>query len=118
MKKAVAALIGLALAGFVNFGFLSAYSKSRTQTQKAQALKMGHARRQPGVSATMPVNSRAPFSNSSKQQQDQPNVVATGTTKIAFASDRDGNLEIYTMDSDGGALARLTETSAEDFSPA
>lgn len=38
--------------------------------------------------------------------------------KIAFASDRDGNLEIYTMDADGGGQTRLTEDPAEDHSPA
>src|SRR5688572_15655937 len=38
--------------------------------------------------------------------------------KIAFASDRDGNLEVYTMDVDGGGQFRLTENTAEDYSPA
>jgi WD40 repeat protein len=37
--------------------------------------------------------------------------------KIAFASDRDGNFEIYTMDADGGGQTRLTETPGEDYSP-
>jgi tol-pal system beta propeller repeat protein TolB len=37
--------------------------------------------------------------------------------KIAFASDRDGNFEIYSMDADGGAQIRLTEDPGEDFSP-
>lgn len=37
--------------------------------------------------------------------------------KIAFASDRDGNLEIYTMDADGGGQIRLTENAAEDYMP-
>ncbi|MBA2705181.1 MAG: PD40 domain-containing protein [Blastocatellia bacterium] len=38
--------------------------------------------------------------------------------KIAFASDRDGNFEIYSMDADGGGQTRLTETPAEDYGPA
>ena len=38
--------------------------------------------------------------------------------KIAFASDRDGNFEIYTMDADGSNLARLTEDLGEDRNPA
>lgn len=38
--------------------------------------------------------------------------------KIAFASDRDGNFEIYVMDADGGGQLRLTENPAEDYSPA
>lgn len=37
--------------------------------------------------------------------------------KIAFASDRDGNFEIYLMDADGGGQTRLTENPGEDFSP-
>jgi Tol biopolymer transport system component len=39
-------------------------------------------------------------------------------TKIAFASKRDGNWEIYTMDRDGGNLARLTDNPADDTNPA
>ncbi len=38
--------------------------------------------------------------------------------KLAFASDRDGNFEIYAMDADGGGQTRLTENPAEDYSPA
>ncbi len=38
--------------------------------------------------------------------------------KIAFASDRDGNLEVYSMDADGGGQTRVTENPAEDYSPA
>jgi TolB protein len=38
--------------------------------------------------------------------------------KIAFASDRDGNFEIYSMDTDGGGQTRLTEDASEDYSPA
>lgn len=41
---------------------------------------------------------------------------ALGT--IAFASDRDGNFEIYLMQSDGGGQTRLTENPGEDHSPA
>src|SRR6185312_15638991 len=45
-----------------------------------------------------------------------PEVVPPG--KIAFASDRDGNFEIYVMDTDGGGQIRLTENAGEDYSPA
>lgn len=37
--------------------------------------------------------------------------------KIAFASDRDGNFEIYVMNADGGGLTRLTDNPAEDTQP-
>ncbi|MGH9970749.1 MAG: Calx-beta domain-containing protein [Pyrinomonadaceae bacterium] len=38
--------------------------------------------------------------------------------KIAFASDRDGNFEIYVMDADGGGQTSLTENPGEDYCPA
>lgn len=37
--------------------------------------------------------------------------------KIAFISDRDGNFEIYTMNSDGSAQQRLTSNPADDLHP-
>jgi hypothetical protein len=48
--------------------------------------------------------------------QHEPTAASPG--KIAFASDRDGNFEIYTMDADGGGQIRLTENPGEDYSPA
>lgn len=44
--------------------------------------------------------------------------LAAGSGKIAFASGRDGNLEIYLMRADGGAPAiRLTDHPAADWGP-
>ena len=37
--------------------------------------------------------------------------------KIAFASDRDGNNEIYVMNSDGSGQTKLTNNSAADAFP-
>ena len=37
---------------------------------------------------------------------------------ITFVSDRDGNREIYTMDSEGANLVNLTNNSSDDFDPA
>ena len=37
--------------------------------------------------------------------------------KIAFASGRAGNLEIYTMKRDGTGVKRLTHNHAYDFAP-
>jgi len=39
-------------------------------------------------------------------------------TKIVFASERDGNREIYVMDADGSNQKRLTENEVYDGSPA
>ena len=38
-------------------------------------------------------------------------------TKIAFASNRDGNFEIYTMNADGTGQTRLTNNAAIDITP-
>ena len=38
-------------------------------------------------------------------------------SKIAFASDRDGNWEIYVMNADGTAQTRLTNDAVDDQSP-
>lgn len=38
--------------------------------------------------------------------------------KIAFISDRDGNQEIYVMDSRGGNQRRLTNTPDNEWDPA
>jgi len=39
-------------------------------------------------------------------------------TKIAFASDRDGNAEIYVVNADGSGLRNLTNNPASDGAPA
>jgi dipeptidyl aminopeptidase/acylaminoacyl peptidase len=39
-------------------------------------------------------------------------------SRIAFASDRDGDSEIYVMDADGTGVARVTDNAARDFDPA
>jgi Tol biopolymer transport system component len=38
--------------------------------------------------------------------------------KLAFESDRDGNAEIYVMESDGTSQTRLTFNAADDYAPA
>ena len=42
---------------------------------------------------------------------------APDTAKIVYSSTRDGNWEIYTMNTDGGQQVRLTQNFAEDFTP-
>ncbi len=44
-------------------------------------------------------------------------VCVDAQARIAFMSHRDGNPEIYVMDTDGGNLRRLTDNSDKDFSP-
>lgn len=47
----------------------------------------------------------------------QSPVFSPDGTKIAFASDRDGNFEIYVMTAEGGEQTRLTTNGAEDTDP-
>mgnify|MGYP006257062527 FL=1 len=37
--------------------------------------------------------------------------------RIAFASNRSGNFDVYVMDADGGNVEQLTDDPAEDFEP-
>jgi len=39
-------------------------------------------------------------------------------SKIIFASDRDGNMEVYIMNADGSNQIRLTNNPAWDYEPA
>src|SRR5688572_2362099 len=77
-----------------------------------------------------PAVSRTPLSKQSLKRQNvkqlpsrvaKPNLISATNRiigKIAFVSDRDGNAEIYSMDTDGGAQLRLTEDAGEDHTPA
>jgi len=49
--------------------------------------------------------------------QDYDPVLSPDGTKIAFASDRDGNWEIYRMNLDGSGVVRLTNNAALDEFP-
>jgi Tol biopolymer transport system component len=40
-----------------------------------------------------------------------------GCTRVVFSSDRDGNDELYTMDTSGNNVSRLTWNEAEDYAP-
>jgi Tol biopolymer transport system component len=68
-------------------------------------------------SKPMPGNVRRSASGSARKASTSVQAVSA-IGKIAFASDRDGNFEIYLMDSDGGGQIRLTEDAGEDYSPA
>ncbi len=46
------------------------------------------------------------------------NALAFNAGRIVFTSTRDGNLEIYVMDADGGNQERLTDNPADDSDPA
>ncbi len=46
-----------------------------------------------------------------------PSVPQAGTSKVVFASNRDGSTQIYVMNSDGTGVARLTNSGANDDVP-
>lgn len=48
----------------------------------------------------------------------EPTPIGGGSGKIVFASDRDGDMEIFIMDVDGGNLQQLTENNVFDGYPA
>ena len=53
-----------------------------------------------------------------RDDRDQPlNHVPDPDGRIAFASNRDDNFEIYVMNPDGGSQSRLTNNTAEDVGP-
>ena len=47
-----------------------------------------------------------------------PVVSPSGAGRIAFASDRDGDSEIFVMDTDGGNQIQLTNNTSSDYEPA
>jgi dipeptidyl aminopeptidase/acylaminoacyl peptidase len=68
-------------------------------------------------------STRAPAKNSAARPQDPKNSKVDEvheddpTGRIAFASDRSGNFEIYVMNPDGGGLVQVTNHPAEDLNP-
>ena len=43
-----------------------------------------------------------------------PNIDELDGTKIAFTSDRDGDIEIYVMNADGSGVVRLTNVAGQE----
>lgn len=116
--RGIPKLIGLVLAltGLLNCPALPVYSHG-SGTRAARKLKSPGTRTQPTRMTKAPAGSGVSLQHNPGQQEPSA-LLATGVAKIAFSSDRDGNYEIYTMDSDGGAQTRLTENTADDLAPA
>ena len=57
--------------------------------------------------------------NLSKNRADDvvPASCSPDGTQIIFASNRNGNFELYVMNADGGNQTRLTDNMADDLSP-
>ncbi len=67
---------------------------------------------------TLPVHSLRQAVGAATMRTDGPAPTTVANGKIAFASDRDGNAEIYTMNPDGSDLIRLTFDPRDDSNPA
>jgi Tol biopolymer transport system component len=103
----------LALVVLTNMTALPAYSVTRKARRQAAAAR-GSTRRTGTVkNAPVSPSSQASVTQDGAQEEEQAQ-----SSRIAFASDRDGDFEIYVSDLDGGGLTRLTDNPAEDISPA
>lgn len=123
MRKAVdtVRLVGLALAlaGLLNWLALPVDAQMKYARTASTPSATG-ARTQANSIAAVPKYAASALQTNSQLllQQSPQLLLAPSVSKIAFATDRDGNYEIYAMDADGGGQTRLTENIAEDHSPA
>jgi len=113
--------LSVALAVLMSAFALPGYSSSgaaRRAPKRAAAVSNPRSNSQPGT----PDKTRAPKSSQRSGLKDENAQPANHTPeprgKIAFASDRDGNFEIYVMNPDGSGQIRLTNDPAEDVQPA
>ncbi|MFN2513298.1 MAG: DUF4394 domain-containing protein [Pyrinomonadaceae bacterium] len=77
---------------------------------------LGNAQQRAGTSPrprTDPTQRDGSKKNSPKEESHTPEPQG----KIAFASDRTGNSEIYVMNPDGGDIVQVTDNPAEDLNP-
>ena len=58
------------------------------------------------------------FGSEGRQGQDPPSPPVRSFLALAFASDRDGNLDIYVASADGRNIRRVTDDPDDDLSPA
>ena len=112
------ARIMLALAIALNLGVLPVYAASRSTAARTTTAALKSGRDNSARSAAM----KSEASNSSRFTSTQEPVKPSNHAprergRIAFASDRDGNFEIYVMGPDGGGQIRLTDDPADDLSP-
>ncbi len=102
-------LSGLALPG---------YSSSRAaRSDGARAHLKNKPGRQDGQSQdSKSIDFTVPQTNKQENGTAQDHEELSGG-RIAFASDRDNDFEIYLIDPDGGGLTRITDNPAEDVGP-
>ncbi|MCA1626720.1 MAG: hypothetical protein LC742_01980, partial [Acidobacteria bacterium] len=109
----------LALAVALSLGVLPGHS-SGGPARSTSALNSRRDNAGSGDRNRGPVKSsraRAARSASAQEQIKPNNHTPPQRGRIAFASDRDGDFEIYVMNPDGGGLTRITNEPTDDLSP-
>jgi Tol biopolymer transport system component len=82
------------------------------QTARAEQTPMAE------VSGSSLAPSHTPTASLTRTHSPEPTPFGGGTGRIAFASNRDGDSEIYVMNADGSNVINLTNNSADDSDPA
>ncbi|MFP6642604.1 MAG: protein kinase, partial [Candidatus Latescibacterota bacterium] len=83
----------------------------------APATKTSAAATETPVPAPVKAAASASEADDEPAEVPPPSPISPDGSKIAFVSDRDGNHEIYVMDSDGSNQTRLTSNYASDYDP-
>jgi len=108
----------LILACLANLALPQAYSSDRGARSAATTETNRSSFSAPPGAQPDPANSIHSFSSLRASLQPAPIAAALKSNgKIAFASNRDGNYEIYTMNADGSGPTRLTTNAADDVDP-
>ena len=93
----------------------------RAKRERYRARKAEEERRAitptPVVPTAVPTEDRVPDSFDAKLQRYRAREARLQATKIAFASRRDGNLEIYVMNADGSEVTQQTNNPTSDRNP-
>ncbi|HEV2802941.1 MAG TPA: DUF4394 domain-containing protein [Pyrinomonadaceae bacterium] len=122
--RRLATPILIALAVLMSTITLPGYSSTRAARRAERRAAAGDTRsnRQPGTpsKAQSKIKTTNPATAAAKDGEDAEasNHTPEPRGKIAFASDRDGNFEIYVMNPDGSGQIRLTNDPGEDVQPA
>ncbi|MDQ1611196.1 MAG: hypothetical protein QOG00_1127 [Pyrinomonadaceae bacterium] len=120
--------LAIALAVLMSASALPGYSSSRAarRADRRAAIAKTRSNSQPGTpqqqgstpAPKSPQQSATTRADKAGGDAQPANHTPEPRGKIAFASDRDGNFEIYVMNPDGSGQLRLTNDPAEDVQPA
>ncbi len=107
----------LALALLLSLAVLPDYASSSTRHTAVTAASTHTTGLRTVQHEPAPVQQKAQPTHSAPGQVEPKNHTPEPPGKIAFATDRNDNFEIYVLNGDGGGLVRLTDNPATDVSP-